>query len=164
LFNGPSNASVPSHRVYIPDVLNVFLALGPGDTRVGVALDMAQGLVYNRSSLNSTSSGGAGCVGTVQLAWYAHRALRSVMVLSVQWVDAASAPPAATCTVALQRYSVDGNASLDANLTDVSQDYPLGGARVWSGVTLVPEVCFCVAGVLLLLLCTRSPHPLGLLC
>lgn len=136
LFNGPSNATAPSHRAYIPDVHNVYLLLGPEDSSVGVALDMAQGVVYNRSSLNSPGA----CVGTVQLAWYAHRALRSVMVLSVQWIDAASAPPPATCTVALQRYTVDGNASLDANLTDVSNSFPLDGATVWSGVTLVPEV------------------------
>lgn len=40
----------------------------------------------------------------------------------------------------LQRFTQDGNASIDANLTDVSGLYPAGTATVWAGTTLVPEV------------------------
>ena len=132
VFNGVSNATVPSHRALVPDVHNVYVVGDESSKYVGAALDVERAVVFNRTEFASPR-----CRGVVQLGWYAHRELRQAMVLQVSWLGAVAGQ---SCVVALAAQSPSEDASPDLNIVDVSKQYSVNGTVVWSAETLLPEV------------------------
>lgn len=134
VFNGVSNHSAPagpSTRAHIPAPHSVLVEGVTADTYVGSALDLARGLVHNRTRVPH-------CGGNVTVTHLAHQAYRNVMLLMMMW----SPPPGAvqansSCTVQVRHLGVPMNASSSVPLSDATP--PGAPYQAWQGHTALSE-------------------------
>lgn len=140
VFNGISN-STPSHRARLAAVHNYYLdlpvaPLANSNTSLfytGSALDMRNGLFYNRTALYTPS-----CTAHIEQRWYAHRTIHNLLVheLEVLSVEVHDESAAAGCVVALRPWHLPWEQMTDFELTLGSN----GGLATVQGCTQLAEV------------------------
>ena len=135
------NYTTPSHRAQLPRVSGVALAPAPGALYepVGAAIDFERGVFLNRTRVVAAPGCPSGTI--IELALYAHRALRELFVMELRAFPEAGGGVDGdwSCSVPVT-WDISPTAapwSTDVHLAPLPAPPP--GAVVWGGATAEPE-------------------------
>ena len=137
------NYSSPSHRAQIPRVSGVDVAPAPWATMqaVGAAIDFERGVFLNRTRILSSDASRCANGTIVEVALYAHRALRELFVVEVRaFIEGGGGGGAWECEVPLQ-WAISPSTLPWAADVQLGASSPPGqpAAEVWAGTTALPE-------------------------